>query len=60
MIGRDPPRFSTSAPLLQLQKPRVEFDAIDVERRRKLKATLGSGGKTLRVRTGDGSIRIEG
>ena len=30
------------------------------ERRRKLKATLGSGGKTLRVRTGDGSIRIEG
>lgn len=30
------------------------------ERRRTLKATLGSGGKTLRVRTGDGSIRIEG
>lgn len=30
------------------------------ERQRKLKATLGSGGKTLRVRTGDGSIRIEG
>ena len=29
------------------------------ERRRTLKATLGSGGKTLRVRTGDGSIRIE-
>lgn len=29
------------------------------ERRRVLKATLGSGGKTLRVRTGDGSIRIE-
>jgi DUF4097 and DUF4098 domain-containing protein YvlB len=29
------------------------------ERRRSVKATLGSGGKTLRVRTGDGSIRIE-
>ena len=29
------------------------------ERRRTLKATLGGGGKTLRVRTGDGLIRIE-
>lgn len=29
------------------------------ERRRTLRATLGSGGKLLRVRTGDGSIRIE-
>ena len=29
------------------------------ERRRQLKATLGAGGKLLRVRTGDGSIRIE-
>lgn len=29
------------------------------ERRRTLKATLGSGGRTLRVRTGDGAIRIE-
>jgi hypothetical protein len=29
------------------------------ERRRTLQATLGSGGRTLRVRTGDGSIRIE-
>jgi hypothetical protein len=29
------------------------------ERRRTLRATLGSGGKTLRVRTGDGTIRIE-
>lgn len=29
------------------------------ERRRTLRVTLGSGGKTLRVRTGDGSIRIE-
>lgn len=27
--------------------------------RRTLRATLGEGGKTLRVRTGDGSIRIE-
>jgi hypothetical protein len=29
------------------------------ERRRSLRATFGSGGKTVRVRTGDGSIRIE-
>jgi DUF4097 and DUF4098 domain-containing protein YvlB len=29
------------------------------ERRRKLKATFGAGGRTLRVRTGDGTIRIE-
>jgi DUF4097 and DUF4098 domain-containing protein YvlB len=29
------------------------------ERRRTLKARLGSGGHTLRVRTGDGTIRIE-
>jgi DUF4097 and DUF4098 domain-containing protein YvlB len=29
------------------------------ERRRTLRATLGSGGKTVRVRTGDGTIRIE-
>jgi len=29
------------------------------ERRRTLQATLGTGGRTLRVRTGDGSIRIE-
>jgi hypothetical protein len=30
------------------------------ERRRAMRATLGRGGKVLRVRTGDGSIRIEG
>jgi DUF4097 and DUF4098 domain-containing protein YvlB len=29
------------------------------ERRRSLRATLGSGGYTLRIRSGDGSIRIE-
>ena len=29
------------------------------ERRRTLQATLGSGGRTLRIRSGDGSIRIE-
>jgi DUF4097 and DUF4098 domain-containing protein YvlB len=29
------------------------------ERRRTLKATLGSGGRVLRIRTGDGTIRIE-
>ena len=27
--------------------------------RRELKATLGAGGHTLRVRTGDGTIRFE-
>jgi DUF4097 and DUF4098 domain-containing protein YvlB len=31
----------------------------DDERRRTLRATLGTGGKTVRVRTGDGTIRIE-
>lgn len=31
----------------------------DEERRRSLRTTLGSGGRTLRVRSGDGSIRIE-
>ncbi|HUE88734.1 MAG TPA: DUF4097 family beta strand repeat-containing protein [Vicinamibacterales bacterium] len=29
------------------------------ERRRTLQATLGTGGRTFRIRTGDGSIRIE-
>jgi len=29
------------------------------ERRRTLRATMGAGGKTIRVRTGDGSIRFE-
>jgi hypothetical protein len=29
------------------------------ERRRTLKATLGTGGRTLKVRSGDGTIRIE-
>ena len=29
------------------------------ESRRSLRTTLGSGGRTLRVRTGDGSIRIQ-
>lgn len=29
------------------------------ERRRSLRTTMGEGGKTLRVRTGDGTIRIE-
>jgi DUF4097 and DUF4098 domain-containing protein YvlB len=31
----------------------------DREERRRLRATLGAGGRTLRVRTGDGSIRVE-
>jgi DUF4097 and DUF4098 domain-containing protein YvlB len=30
------------------------------ESRRSLKTTMGSGGRTLKVRTGDGAIRIEG
>ena len=34
-------------------------DADRDERRRTLRATLGSGGNTVRIRTGDGSIRIE-
>jgi DUF4097 and DUF4098 domain-containing protein YvlB len=34
-------------------------DADRAERRRTLRATLGDGGKTVRVRTGDGTIRIE-
>ena len=29
------------------------------ERRRTLKATLGTGGRVLKVRSGDGTIRIE-
>ena len=29
------------------------------DRRRSLRARMGEGGKALRVRTGDGSIRIE-
>jgi hypothetical protein len=31
----------------------------DEEARRELRATLGGGGRTLRIRTGDGSIRFE-
>jgi DUF4097 and DUF4098 domain-containing protein YvlB len=39
---------------------RAEGDDSDRrERRRSLRTTMGAGGKTLRVRTGDGSIRIE-
>lgn len=38
----------------------VERNAEDRdERRRKLQATLGTGGRTFRIRSGDGSIRIE-
>jgi hypothetical protein len=38
----------------------VERDDDDGDRsRRELRATLGAGGRTLRVRTGDGSIRFE-
>jgi hypothetical protein len=46
-------------------KRQVEAESTDgdrrerEERRRALRTTLGTGGKTLRVRTGDGSIRIE-
>lgn len=36
-----------------------EDDDRDRERRRSLRAALGTGGPTLRVRTGDGTIRIE-
>lgn len=34
-------------------------DDRDERRQRSLRATMGSGGRTLRVRTGDGSIRIQ-
>jgi Putative adhesin len=42
-----------------LTVPRSEDDDERRDDGRQLKATLGSGGKLLRVRTGDGSIRFE-
>jgi hypothetical protein len=40
---------------------RVESAAVDREhRRRTLKARLGDGGRSIRIRTGDGSIRLRG
>jgi hypothetical protein len=47
-------------PSLREEEPSGEGDRRDRdERRRILKTTLGTGGKTVRVRTGDGTIRIE-
>jgi DUF4097 and DUF4098 domain-containing protein YvlB len=46
----------SSHPAIQVETREGETSE---ERRRALRATLGSGGKILRVRTGDGSIRIE-
>lgn len=54
----------TSHPLLgdsSEARPRGEDDNRDErrERRRTLRSKIGDGGKVLRIRTGDGSIRIE-
>jgi DUF4097 and DUF4098 domain-containing protein YvlB len=38
---------------------RAERSGDREDRRRSLRTTMGSGGRTLRVRTGDGSIRIQ-
>lgn len=54
----------TSDGSVRATHPRIEQETRSgesrEERRRTLRARLGSGGKTLRVRTGDGSIRIDG
>ena len=42
-------------PGLSVDRP----DDDDDRSRRELRATLGAGGRTLRVRTGDGTIRFE-
>jgi DUF4097 and DUF4098 domain-containing protein YvlB len=51
----------TTHPLLRsADRERSNDDGEDRrERRRSLRARMGEGGKSLRVRTGDGSIRIE-
>jgi len=38
---------------------KVDSDSDDRESRRTLRGRIGSGGKTLKIRTGDGSIRIK-
>lgn len=42
-----------------LTAPSRDAEDGDRDNRRELRATLGAGGRTLRVRTGDGSIRFE-
>lgn len=42
-----------------LSVERSRDDDGDDESRRQLRATLGAGGRTLRIRTGDGTIRFE-
>ena len=51
----------TTHPLLDDDAERREGEGRDErrERRRALRSTMGEGGKVLRIRTGDGSIRIE-
>jgi hypothetical protein len=54
----------TNHPLLEDDRDRQERrDGEDRddrrERRRVLKAKMGDGGKAFRIRTGDGTIRIE-
>lgn len=50
----------TNHPLLKADRDRPDEDRdARRERRRSLRTTIGDGGKVLRLRTGDGSIRIE-
>lgn len=51
----------SSHPQLSTDEPRREGEDSDErrERRRTLRSKMGDGGKTIRVRTGDGTIRIE-
>ena len=37
----------------------IERSGGDERARRTLKGRLGSGGRTLRIRTGDGSVRLK-
>ncbi len=53
--SRDGSVRSTHPAVKQVEREGEDRD----ERRRSLRTTLGAGGKVLRVRTGDGSIRIE-
>jgi hypothetical protein len=50
----------TNHPLLDRDERRDGDDGESRrERRRSLRSKIGDGGKTFRIRTGDGSIRIE-
>jgi hypothetical protein len=51
----------TNHPLLDDQRERRDDEDSDErrERRRTLRSKMGEGGKILKIRTGDGSIRVE-